>query len=146
MAAGQVANFFRQVLGMIAGALERLGHEDDLQAGLARNVFRVLDVAEKDQVAQAIHFGVGAEHFDSLLDVSHGKRRADGTHGGNFKSLLQQVAQREYNATPQYILLDEKGPDHSKCFKLAAVIGRHAYAAAWGRNKKDAWGGPQTSL
>src|SRR6516165_12443819 len=30
---------------------------------------------------------------------------AEGAHGGNFKSLLQQVAQREFNATPQYILL-----------------------------------------
>jgi ribonuclease-3 len=63
---------------------------------------------------------------------------AEGAHGGNFKSLLQQVAQREFGATPQYQLLDEKGPDHSKCFKIAAVIGRHPYAAAWGRNKKEA--------
>jgi ribonuclease-3 len=63
---------------------------------------------------------------------------AEGAHGGNFKSLLQQVAQREFSATPQYQLLDEKGPDHSKCFKIAAVIGRQAYAAAWGRNKKEA--------
>lgn len=63
---------------------------------------------------------------------------AEGAHGGNFKSLLQQVAQREFGATPQYHLLDEKGPDHSKCFKISAVIGRHGYAAAWGRNKKEA--------
>jgi ribonuclease-3 len=63
---------------------------------------------------------------------------AEGAHGGNFKSLLQQVAQREFNETPQYHLLDEKGPDHSKCFKIAAVIGRQTYAAAWGRNKKEA--------
>src|SRR5213592_1442142 len=63
---------------------------------------------------------------------------AEGAHGGNFKSLLQQVSQREFNATPQYHLLDEKGPDHSKCFKIAAVIGRQSYAAAWGRNKKEA--------
>lgn len=63
---------------------------------------------------------------------------AEGAHGGNFKSLLQQVSQREFNATPQYHLLDEKGPDHSKCFKIAAVIGRQRYASAWGRNKKEA--------
>jgi ribonuclease-3 len=63
---------------------------------------------------------------------------AEGTHGGNYKSFLQQVAQREYGATPQYHLLDEKGPDHSKCFKVAVVLGRHFYAAAWGRNKKEA--------
>ena len=63
---------------------------------------------------------------------------AEGAHGGNFKSLLQQVSQREFNATPQYHLQDEKGPDHSKCFKIAAVIGRHRYPSAWGRNKKEA--------
>src|SRR4051794_16767707 len=63
---------------------------------------------------------------------------AEGAHGGNFKSLLQQVAQREFNATPQYVMLDEKGPDHSKCFKIAAVIGRYTHAGAWGRTKKEA--------
>jgi ribonuclease-3 len=63
---------------------------------------------------------------------------AESAHGGNYKSLLQQVAQREFGATPHYQLLDEKGPDHSKCFKIAAVISRHCYASAWGRNKKEA--------
>ena len=63
---------------------------------------------------------------------------AESNAGGNFKSQLQQVAQREFNATPQYVLLDEKGPDHSKCFKIAAVIGRYTHAGAWGRTKKEA--------
>jgi ribonuclease-3 len=63
---------------------------------------------------------------------------AECAHGGNYKSMLQQVGQREFGATPQYQVLDEKGPDHSKCFKVAAVISRHRYAAAWGRNKKEA--------
>jgi ribonuclease-3 len=60
------------------------------------------------------------------------------THGGNYKSLLQQVAQREFGDTPRYLLLDEQGPDHNKCFKVAAEIAGHRYAAAWGRNKKEA--------
>jgi ribonuclease-3 len=63
---------------------------------------------------------------------------AESAHGGNFKSVLQQVAQKEFNATPQYLLLDEKGPDHSKCFKIAAMIGRQSFPGAWGRNKKEA--------
>ncbi len=63
---------------------------------------------------------------------------AEGAHGGNYKSLLQQLAQREFGATPAYLLLDEKGPDHSKCFKIGAQIGRQMYPAAWGRNKKEA--------
>jgi ribonuclease-3 len=63
---------------------------------------------------------------------------AEGAHAGNFKSVLQQVAQKEFSETPIYKVLDEKGPDHSKCFKVAAMIGRYHYAAAWGRNKKEA--------
>ena len=57
---------------------------------------------------------------------------------GNYKSYLQQLAQREYGVTPTYQLLDEQGPDHSKCFLVAAVIGSNAFEPAWGRNKKEA--------
>jgi ribonuclease-3 len=57
--------------------------------------------------------------------------------GGNFKSLLQQLAQREYGVTPSYLMLDEKGPDHSKCFKISAQIGSRRFTAAWGKSKKE---------
>lgn len=60
------------------------------------------------------------------------------SHGSNYKSVLQQLAQREFGATPTYQLMDEKGPDHSKCFKVSAQIARHRYASAWGSNKKEA--------
>jgi ribonuclease-3 len=61
-----------------------------------------------------------------------------GDLGANYKSQLQHIAQRDYGTTPNYQLLDEKGPDHSKCFKISAQIGRNRYQAAWGRNKKEA--------
>jgi ribonuclease III len=63
---------------------------------------------------------------------------ATGELGGNYKSLLQQFAQREFGSTPTYHLLDEKGPDHSKCFKMVAQVAGLRYQAAWGRNKKEA--------
>jgi ribonuclease-3 len=63
---------------------------------------------------------------------------AAGELGGNYKSLLQQLAQRENGSTPAYLLLDEKGPDHSKCFKISAQIAGHQFQSAWGRNKKEA--------
>ena len=69
----EVANFLGEVFGVIAGALERLGHEDDLQTGLTVHVFGILDVAQEDQVAQAIHLGVGAEDVDGLADIAAGK-------------------------------------------------------------------------
>jgi ribonuclease-3 len=58
--------------------------------------------------------------------------------GSNPKSQLQHLAQRQFGATPTYLLLDEKGPDHSKCFKIAARIGTSSFPPAWGATKKDA--------
>ena len=59
-------------------------------------------------------------------------------HKANFKSMLQQVAQRKWGATPEYQLLDEKGPDHSKCFEIAVVVRHKHFPSAWGTNKKEA--------
>jgi ribonuclease III len=72
-------------------------------------------------------------HLEPEIDAA-----VDGQDGLNYKSHLQQMAQRQFGATPTYLLLDEKGPDHLKCFKVSAQIGRQQYAPAWGRNKKDA--------
>ncbi|MEQ8210990.1 MAG: ribonuclease III [Lacipirellulaceae bacterium] len=58
--------------------------------------------------------------------------------GGNFKSLLQQHAQREHGVTPVYELLDEKGPDHAKCFQIAAHVSKQQFTPAWGQSKKEA--------
>ena len=72
-------------------------------------------------------------HIEPEIDAA-----VDGQGGLNYKSNLQQMAQREFGETPTYLLLDEKGPDHSKCFKISAPIGRQRYAPAWGPNKKEA--------
>ena len=58
--------------------------------------------------------------------------------GINFKSLLQHLAQKSYGQTPLYSVLDEKGPDHAKCFRISAVIHGQAYPGAWGPCKKAA--------
>lgn len=59
-------------------------------------------------------------------------------HHDNFKSVLQQYCQREFNTTPYYELLDEKGPDHNKCFEIGVVVRNTRYPSAWGVTKKDA--------
>jgi len=57
---------------------------------------------------------------------------------GNYKSLLQQYTQEHFNMTPVYVLLDEKGPDHNKCFELEVIIAERHFPSAWGTNKKEA--------
>jgi ribonuclease-3 len=71
--------------------------------------------------------------FGELLDQADAEQVQ-----GNFKSLLQQYAQERFNATPSYILLDEKGPDHNKCFELEVMISDRHFPSAWGTNKKEA--------
>lgn len=55
----------------------------------------------------------------------------------NAKSQLQTLAQREFGDTPRYVVLDEQGPDHDKCFKIAAEIAGTQFTPVWGRNKKE---------
>jgi ribonuclease III len=59
-------------------------------------------------------------------------------HQQNFKAVLQQHAQKHLAATPIYELLDEKGPDHSKCFEVCVSIAGRRFTSAWGPNKKMA--------
>lgn len=73
--------------------------------------------------------GLVGPEIDRVVHSSHGK---------NYKSLLQQHTQKLLGQTPVYRIVDEKGPDHSKCFLIAAVIGGEEFSAAWGPNKKDA--------
>jgi len=91
---------------------------------------------------------VGAIYLDGGLEparrfiLSHMDEEIErvmaGEHRLNYKSLLQQHAQHDLGATPQYELLDEKGPDHAKAFEIAVVIRGRRYPSAWGPSKKTA--------
>jgi ribonuclease-3 len=115
-----------------------LGKGMHLQLAMPANL--LADVFES--LVAAIYIDGGLEAVKPFILKHIGpeiEEVAEGAHAGNYKSHLQQVAQREFNETPQYLLLDEKGPDHSKCFKVAAFIEKQAtFPAAWGRNKKEA--------
>lgn len=62
----------------------------------------------------------------------------DERHQTNYKSGLQQHVQRRWGVTPEYVLLDEKGPDHDKAFEVAVSINGRHFPSAWGKTKKDA--------
>ena len=123
----------------------RLGFEEFLILGKGMGS---QDQTPSSVLADVFESLVGAIYLDGGMDaakrfiVRHIEAEidetVDGHMGVNYKSNLQQVAQRQFNETPTYLLLDEKGPDHSKCFKIAAQVGKHHYPPAWGRNKKDA--------
>lgn len=71
--------------------------------------------------------------LDPLLDEA-----VRSGHQHNFKSVLQQHAQRELGQSPIYRILDEKGPDHAKAFHIAVEIDGTMHEPCWGKSKKSA--------
>jgi ribonuclease III len=100
-----------------------------------------LAAAVLEAVIGAIYLDGGfsaAERFlvpllDPVIDAA-----ADSGHQHNFKSVLQQHAQQHMERSPAYRTLDEKGPDHAKCFKVCVEIGEQRFEAVWGASKKQA--------
>lgn len=65
-------------------------------------------------------------------------RAAQSGHQENFKSVLQQTAQVRFGRSPIYHVLDEKGPDHAKCFEVCVEIDGRRFKPCWGNAKKTA--------
>ncbi len=59
-------------------------------------------------------------------------------HDRNWKSILQDHAQRTWTAIPAYRVLRELGPDHGKFFQVAVEVNGTRHPAAWGKSKKEA--------
>lgn len=106
------------------------------------------DSAPESVLADMFESLVAAVYLDAGFDaarevvVRHMEKEVEATVSGhvgaNYKSMLQQLSQKQFGRTPTYVLIEEKGPDHLKYFLVAARIGARQYDPAWGANKKDA--------
>ena len=56
----------------------------------------------------------------------------------NFKSQLQEITQRDLGKTPEYIVIEETGPDHAREFCIVARVGDAVFESGRGRTKKEA--------
>jgi ribonuclease III len=56
----------------------------------------------------------------------------------DFKSRLQEYAQKHYSSVPLYTVVTEHGPDHSKQFVVRVSIEGTDFAQGCGSNKKEA--------
>lgn len=105
----------------------------DLPRSLAAGVF--------ESVIGALFLDAGMDSTRRFIRGCLAERvnqAAESGHQQNFKSMLQQIAQQTLDASPQYVMLDEKGPDHAKCFEVCVELGAKRFASSWGRSKKRA--------
>jgi ribonuclease-3 len=56
----------------------------------------------------------------------------------DYKTRLQEVAQRQFKKVPKYKVVLEEGPPHDKCFHVEVRLGRKCMGKGTGRNKKQA--------
>jgi ribonuclease-3 len=102
----------------------------------------------KSVLANAFESTIAAIYLDSGLEeakafiVRHLEKEVQAAVAGelerNHKSALQQHCQRQFGQSPQYELLSQEGPDHSKTFEVRAVVGQRRFESAIGSNKKIA--------
>jgi ribonuclease-3 len=110
-----------------------MGTREDIPLSLAAAVF--------ESLIGAIYLdaGLGAARRFILRHVGDLISAAERLgHQENFKSVLQQVFQRKGLGAPSYLVLDERGPDHAKCFEVCVAAGDRRFEGCWGPNKKQA--------
>lgn len=54
------------------------------------------------------------------------------------KSRFQELAQEKLKVTPHYEVMEERGPDHAKWFKIAICLGKEVIALGEGTSKQEA--------
>ncbi|TWT48888.1 ribonuclease III [Botrimarina hoheduenensis] len=94
-----------------------------------------------ESLVAAIYLDGGREAVEPFIDRTlgpHIEAAAADESGQNYKSLLQQAAQRDNQTTPAYRIVEEQGPDHEKSFLIEAHVAGRRFAPAWGKSKKSA--------
>jgi ribonuclease III len=59
-------------------------------------------------------------------------------HEKDYKTLLQEFAQKKYKICPTYVLKGENGPEHDKTFYMEVMIKEKIIGLGEGKSKKDA--------
>ena len=109
--------------------------------GSRENLPHSLAAAAFEAVIGAIYLDGGLEHAAPFV-LNHLAGRIDRAarlgHQHNFKSVLQQSLQRSGACNPAYVVLEERGPDHAKCFEICVEVSGRRFPGCWGTSKKTA--------
>jgi len=133
----------RPVLGKRAqemglGEMILLGKGEELSGARQRPV---LLGSALEAVVGALYLGLGIsritpwlvrEVFERARELSHTEEFSD------FKSVLQEYVQKNFQTVPEYELVLESGPDHNKEFEVVVKINNKVYGRGSGHRKKIA--------
>ena len=115
-----------------------IGRGEEIQAGRGGRSSIAADMFEA--LLGAVYLDGGLEkakaffmlHFKTELDAACQKPDQ------NWKALLQEFTQKNYQKIPHYKVLEEAGPDHLREFTVGVLIDSDCIATGSGPNKKEA--------
>lgn len=104
--------------------------------------------SKKALLADALEAIIGAYFLDSgfrearrfVLEhlVPEINKVLEDRHHKDYKTLLQEYAQKTYHAYPKYAVSKRTGPDHDRVFWMEVEVGGKSYGPGRGSNKKEA--------
>ncbi len=116
-----------------------LGHGEDLAGG--RNRPSILSDAFEALIA-AIYMDGGIEQAKSFVlpYLENAIAEDSKTHALNrdYKTALQEIAQKNPGEIIKYAVVSESGPDHNKSFEVSVYLNSNLLATGNGRSKKEA--------
>jgi len=126
------------------GQYLQLGRGEEMSGGRSK---RTLLVNALEALIAALYLDAGIERArDFVKERVAGDPTADillstdhlSPAFTDFKSALQELARARHFPLPRYVIVKEKGPEHSKTFTIEVRVGKDWVAQAEGYSKKNA--------
>jgi ribonuclease-3 len=102
---------------------------------------------KKAILADALEALIGAVYLDSgytsaeklvlSLITPEITKVQENRHLQDYKTMLQEYAQKKYKHYPEYILVKKTGPDHDRTFLVSVRLNGITYGPEKGKNKKE---------
>ena len=104
--------------------------------------------SKKAILADCMEAIIGAHYIDSGFKDSQKfilkyfipeiRKVMEDRHKKDYKTLLQELVQKQFQTYPRYVLQQKTGPDHNKTFWMDVSIKDKKYGPGSGKNKKEA--------
>lgn len=92
-----------------------------------------------EAVLGAIYLEAGFDQAKAvILRQFEEELQAAGELRRDYKSLLQEVSQRDFQALPEYEVLEEIGPPHDRVFRVQVSLPGNVLGLGQGRSKREA--------
>ena len=103
---------------------------------------------KKAILADCMEAVIGAYYLDSGIKSARNlvlaffaeevRKVLENRHKKDYKTLLQEFAQKKYHNYPRYRLVKKSGPDHDRTFWIEVDLNNRSFGPGKGKNKKEA--------